>query len=68
MSRSMPSLAFFERYAEALPTNTGAPGTVENTVSASVVVAPVAFLYGSSSAYAGVAQLDRAVAALHGEL
>ena len=33
-----------------LPTNTGAPGTVENTVSVSVVVAPLALLYGSSSA------------------
>ena len=50
MSRLMPSFSFFDRYRGDLPTNTGAPGTVENTVSANVVVAPVAFLYGSSSA------------------
>ena len=42
MSTSMPILAFFERYVGALPTNTGAPGTVENTVSDKVVLPPVA--------------------------
>ena len=41
---------FFERYVGALPTNTGAPGTVENTVSESVVWPPVAPRNGSSSA------------------
>ena len=46
----MPSLSTFARYAGDLPTNTGAPGTVENTVSVSVVVAPLALRYGSSSA------------------
>ena len=40
-SRSLPRPAwFFARYSGALPTNTGAPGTVEKTVSVSVVVAP----------------------------
>ena len=50
MSRSMPSASFLDRYFGALPTNTGAPGTVENTVSESVVSPPVVPRYGSSSA------------------
>ena len=43
MSRPRPAW-FFDRYSVALPTNTGAPGTVEKTVSVSVVVAPEALL------------------------
>ena len=43
MSRPWPAW-FFDRYSWAWPTYTGAPGTVEKTVSASVVVAPEAFL------------------------
>ena len=50
MSRSIPSFAFFDLYLGDLPTNTGAPGTVEKTVSVRVVVAPLALTYGSSSA------------------
>ena len=63
----MPSAGTFARYGGDLPTNTGAPGTVENTVSASVVVAPLALRVRLELRVAGVADLDRAAAALHVE-
>ena len=67
MSRSMPSFAFFARYRGDLPTNTGAPGTVEKTVSVSVVVLPLALCVRLELGVAGVAELDRPAAAFDGE-
>jgi hypothetical protein len=50
-----------------LPTNTGAPGTVENTVSVSVVVLPAAIRVRLELGVDPLAELDRAPAALNGE-